>query len=66
MIDGVDDMETCIVFRGSGIPQEREDELSEAVAERLKRFGLAADSGDNLRECDRFFLDFFAKGAYRV
>lgn len=40
MIEGIEDKETCIVFRGRGIPQEREDELAEAVAQRLPMLEL--------------------------
>ena len=49
MIEGVDDMETCIVFRGSGIPQDLEDELTEAVSERLPMLELTfVDAGQEI------------------
>ena len=49
MIEGVGDMETCIVFRGEGIPQEYEDELAEAVAERLPMLELTfVDAGEEI------------------
>ena len=40
MVEGIEDKETCIVFRGSGVGQELEDELAEAVAQRLPMLGL--------------------------
>ena len=33
-VEDIDDRETCIVFRGEGVPQEAEDELCEAIEER--------------------------------
>lgn len=32
MVDGIEDKETCIVFRGCGIPEEAEEALSEEAA----------------------------------
>lgn len=49
MIDGVEEMETCIVFRGGGIPASQEAELAEAVAARLPMLELEfVDGGQEI------------------
>ena len=34
-IEDIDDKETCIIFRGKDVPEEKEDELREAIGEKL-------------------------------
>ena len=49
MIDGIDDKETCIVFRGSGIPEAAEEELSEEVSARFPMLDLDfVDAGQEI------------------
>ena len=49
MVDGMDDKETCIVFRGNGIPEEYEDELSEEVANSYPMLELEfVDAGQEI------------------
>ena len=49
MIDGIDDLETCVVFRGAGVPEEAEDALREAVAERFPLLELECiDAGQEI------------------
>lgn len=35
MVEGIEDKETCILFRGCGIPEEAEEALADAVAEHF-------------------------------
>ena len=49
MIDGIEEMETCVVFRGSGVPEAMETELADAVAERLPMLELECiDAGQEI------------------
>ena len=32
MVDGIEDRETCVVFRGAGVPEDDENELSEIIS----------------------------------
>ena len=49
MVDDIDDKETCIVFRGNGIPEEYEDELSEEVASSYPMLELEfVDAGQEI------------------
>lgn len=49
MVDGIEDKETCIVFRGSGIPEDTEAELSEAVATHFPMLDLDyVDAGQEI------------------
>ncbi len=49
MIDGIADKETCIVFRGSGIPEEEEEALAEAVAAEYPMLGWGfVDAGQEI------------------
>ena len=34
-VENIDDLETCVIFRGKGVPEELEEQLSEAISERL-------------------------------
>ena len=49
MLEDIEDKETCIVFRGKDIPAEREEELAEAVAQRLPMLELEfVDAGQEI------------------
>ncbi len=49
LIDGIEDLETCIVFRGSGVSEDLEAELADAVAERLPMLELEfIDAGQEI------------------
>lgn len=49
MLEDIEDKETCIVFRGADIPAEREEELAEAVAEKLPMLELEfVDAGQEI------------------
>ena len=32
MVDGIEDRETCVVFRGAGVPEDDENGLSEIIS----------------------------------
>lgn len=49
LIEDIDDRETCVVFRGSGVPEVDEETLAEAAAERFPLLELSfVDGGQEI------------------
>ena len=44
-VEDIDDKETCVLFRGSDVPEDREEELFEMLSERYPLMDLEFING---------------------